>query len=121
MAWGQGWLLSAIKRTPPGSEARRQGLALHYVLVASYYLPLTLGLSWLALGVATVSRLLLFDVVLNTAAGVPVFHVGNSALADRLLQRVALGLHWPAERLRLVLWLVCVAGSLLALWWYLWA
>lgn len=112
MALGQGLLLPAIKRTPPGSEARRQGLALHYVLVASYYLPLALGPSWLALGVATVSRLLLFDVVLNTAAGVAPFHVGNSALADRLLQRVALGLHWPAERVRLVGWVLSMGGTI---------
>jgi hypothetical protein len=123
MALGQGLLLPAIKRTAPGSEARRQGLALHYVLVLSYYLPLTLlGVSSLLSGVlvATVSRLLLFDVVLNTAAGVAPFHVGNSAAADQLLQRVALGLHWPPDRVRLVGWVACVVGTIVALGWYLW-
>lgn len=39
--------------------------------------------------------------------GVPAFHVGDTAAADKLLQRVALGLHWPAERVRLVGWPPC--------------
>lgn len=102
MALGQGWLPPAIKRTPQGSEARRQGIALHYVLVASYYWPLVLTpATWL---LAIGSRLLLFNVILNTAANIPAFHAGDTALADKLLQRVATRLGWPAERVRLVGW-----------------
>lgn len=112
MALGQGWLIEAIRRTPPGDEARRQALSLHYVLVAVYYLPLTLGPTLLGLGVATVSRLLLFDVVLNTASGAEPFHVGSTALADRLLQWAAARLSWPAPRVRLIGWVASVLGAL---------
>ena len=43
MAWAQGKLLPAIRRTPPGPEAKRQSFALHYVLTAVYFLPLVLA------------------------------------------------------------------------------
>ncbi|MGI4975183.1 MAG: hypothetical protein ACRYGH_40060 [Janthinobacterium lividum] len=113
MAAGQGLLLPAIRRTPPGDEAKRQAFALHYVLIASYLLPIALVPStWL---VAVLSRLLLFDPVLNAASGAKVFAVGQTAATDRALQWLAARVNWPAERVRLVLWL----GTLLASGWYL--
>lgn len=109
MAGGQGLLLPAIRRTPPGSEARRQGLALHYVLVAAYFWPLVLGPdAWLG---AVLARLLLFDVVLNVVSGEEPFHVGGTALADRLLQWVAGLMRVRADRVRFGGWLVAVGGA----------
>jgi hypothetical protein len=106
MALGQGLLLPAIRRTPPGSEARRQALALHYVLVASYYLPLALvPATWLA---ALGSRLLFFDLVLNVASEKPAFYVGQTAAMDKALQWLATRLNWPAERVRGGLWLLAL-------------
>lgn len=104
MAAGQGLLLPAIRRTVPGPEAKRQSFALHYLLVGAYFLPLVLApTTWL---VAILSRLLLFDPVLNLADVQPAFAVGNTALTDRALRWVAARLSWPAERVRLVVWLV---------------
>lgn len=110
MGWGQGWLINAVRRTPPGSEARKQALALHYVLVAYYYLALVFApAAWL---VAVGARLLLFDLSLNVASGAAPFHVGDTALADKLLQRLGRGLGWPAERVRFVLWLIMLLAAL---------
>ena len=115
MAWAQGKLLPAIRRTPPGREAQLQALALHYVLGVGYLLPLTLAPTLLGGGVALASRLLLFDPVLNYAAGEPAFAVGATALTDRALRWLAARLSWPPERLRLVVWV----GTILAAGWYL--
>ena len=106
MAWAQGKLLPAIRRTPPGREAQLQALALHYVLGVGYLLPLTLAPTLLGVAVALVSRLLLFDPVLNYAAGDAVFAVGATALTDRALRWLAARLSWPPERLRLWVWVV---------------
>jgi hypothetical protein len=104
MAVGQGLLLPAIRRTPPGPEAKWQSFALHYVLTAVYFLPLVLvpG-TWLE---AVLSRLLLFDPALNLASGAKTFAVGATALTDRALRELAARLSWPPERLRLVVWVV---------------
>ncbi|MBJ6145755.1 hypothetical protein [Hymenobacter sp. BT559] len=109
MALGQGLLLPAIKRTPPGPEAKRQSFALHYVLTAAYFLPLVLAPgTWLE---AVLSRLLLFDPVINLASGGKVFAVGATAATDRALRWLAARLSWPPERLRLVVWVVSLAIS----------
>jgi len=111
MAWAQGLLMPAIRRTPPGGEARRQAFALHWLLTGAYFLPLVLAPSLLGGGVALAARLLLFDPALNLAAGDRPFAVGQTAASDRALQWVALRVGWPAERVRVVAWVVCVAGS----------
>jgi hypothetical protein len=115
LAWAQGKLLPAIRRTPPGREAQLQALALHYVLGVSYLLPLTLTPTMLGVGVALLSRLLLFDPVLNKSAGDAAFAVGQTALTDRAIRWLATKLSWPPERLRVVLWVVCLALAIAAL------
>ena len=111
MAWAQGKFLPAIRRTPPGHEAQLQALALHYVLGVGYLLPLILVPTLLGVAVALASRLLLFDPVLNYAAGDAVFAVGATALTDRALRWLAARLSWPPERLRLVVWVVSLVGT----------
>jgi hypothetical protein len=116
MALGQGLLLPAIRRTPPGPEAKRQSFGLHYVLTAVYLLPLLLAPdTWLE---AVLSRLLLFDPVLNLASGTKAFAVGATALTDRALRWLAIWLNWPPERLRLMVWVVSLVAVLLTLWNY---
>jgi hypothetical protein len=116
MAVGQGLLLPAIRRTPPGSEAKRQSFALHWVLTAVYFLPLVLAPgTWLE---AVLSRLLLFDPALNLASGAKAFAVGTTALTDRALRKLAARLSWPPERLRLVVWVGSLVACLLTLWNY---
>ena len=109
MAAGQGLLLPAIRRTAPGPEARRQAFALHYVLLASYFLPVLLATSTWA--VAVLARLLLFDPVLNLAAGTSVFSVGQTAASDRALRWLATKLGMVAEHLRFLLWLVSIVAA----------
>jgi hypothetical protein len=112
IAYGQGVLMPAIRRTPPGPEAKRQAFALHWVLTDAYFLPVVLApASWLTAGLA---RLLLFDRTLNLGAGDKLFAVGQKAGSDRALQRLAQRVGWPAERVRAVLWVVCLAA---AAWW----
>jgi hypothetical protein len=106
LAWAQGKLLPAIRRTPPGREAQLQALALHYILGAYYLLALVfVPTAWL---VALLSRLLLFDPVLNASAGEPVFAVGNTALTDRVIRQAAKWAHMKPEHLRFLLWLACL-------------
>ena len=95
----QGWLLPAIRRTPPdGPEARRQGWALHGLLLASWACPLALAPgSWPA---ALAARAVLFDPLLSLAAGDPLFGVGQTALSDRALRWAAARLNVRPERLR---------------------
>jgi hypothetical protein len=113
LAWAQGKLLPAIRRTPPGREAQLQALALHYVLGAYYLLALVfVPTAWL---VALLSRLLLFDPVLNASAGEPVFAVGVTALTDRALRWLAARVGWPAERVRLWVWVGSVGVACLLL------
>jgi hypothetical protein len=107
IAWAQGKLLPAIRRTPPGREAQLQALALHYMLGVAYFLPLTLNSSLLGVGVALLSRRLLFDPVLNKSAGDAAFAVGQTALTDRAIRWLATKLNWPPEHLRGILWVVC--------------
>jgi hypothetical protein len=112
MAVGQGLLLPAIRRTPPGAEAKRQAFALHIVLTAVYFLPLVLAPgTWLE---AVLSRLLLFDPALNLASGGKAFAVGATAFTDRVVHWLAARLSWPPERLRLVGWLLSVGITTLA-------
>ena len=121
MAYAQGLLMPAIRRTPPGAEAKRQAFALHILLGIVYALPLLL-LTQLGLPgkvVAThavlmaLARLLLFDPLLNLGAGDKLFAVGQTAASDRALQKLAQRLGWPAERVRAVLWVVCLVGACL--------
>jgi hypothetical protein len=97
MAVGQGLLLPAIRRTPPGPEAKRQSFALHGVLTAAYFLPLLLAPGTCL--EAVLSRLLLFDPAINLASGA-------NALTDRDLRWLAAQLSWPPERVRLVVWVL---------------
>lgn len=87
MAISQGLLLPAIRRTPPGDEAQRQAFALHWLLTLGYFLPLAFApATWL---VALLSRVVFFEVTLNLFSGQPAFYVGQTALRDRLLRRLA--------------------------------
>ena len=110
MAWTQGLLMPAIRRTPPGAEARRQAVALHWLLTALYFLPLVLVLCYvphliISHGIiAGLSRLLLFDPVLNLAAGDKVFAVGQTAASDRAIRWLAQRLNMQPEHLRALLW-----------------
>ncbi|NVO30287.1 hypothetical protein [Hymenobacter lapidiphilus] len=92
-AWMQGALMPAIRSTPPGPEAKRHDFALHFVGTAAYLLPLVLTLLlpslWPHLLAALLSRVLLFDVVLNTAAGDAPFAVGRTARTDKLLRKLS--------------------------------
>jgi hypothetical protein len=108
MAIGQGLLLPAVRRTPPGTEAKRQAFGLHGLLLAAYFLPLALAPSLLGVGVAIGCRLLLFDPVLNLAAGYPPFAVGQTAVSDRALQWLAQRLNMESTHLRGLLWLFCL-------------
>lgn len=109
MAYAQGLLMPAIRRTPPGAEARRQAFALHWLLTAVYFLPVVLApATWLAAGLA---RLLLFDPLLNLGAGDKLFAVGQTAGSDKLLRRLAERVGWPAERVRAVLWLLSIGAA----------
>jgi hypothetical protein len=87
----QGRLMPAIRRTPPGEEAKEQDNALHIVGTLAYFLPLLLTpAAWLFGGlVALAARVALFDVVLNTAARRPAFEVGQTAATDKLLRKLA--------------------------------
>jgi hypothetical protein len=114
LAWAQGWLMPAIRRTPPGAEARRQDKALHWLLTAAYFLPLVVVL-WYAPHnsithgiIAGLARLLLFDPVLNRAAGDKVFAVGQTAASDRAIRWLAQKLGMQAEHLRALLWGLCL-------------
>ena len=94
LAGGQGWLLPAIRRTPPGTtEANQQALALHWLPSAAYFLPLFLCPASVALWqwglLAFAVRVALFDPVLNYFAGKPLFYVGFTAHTDRLLRTLA--------------------------------
>jgi ribose/xylose/arabinose/galactoside ABC-type transport system permease subunit len=117
MAYAQGLLMPAIRRTPPGAEARRQAFALHWLLTTVYFLPLVLVLCFApehsikASIIAVLARLLLFDPLLNLGAGDKLFAVGQTAASDRALQGLAQRLGWPAERVRAVAWVVCLLGA----------
>jgi hypothetical protein len=106
MAYAQGVLMPAIRRTPPGPEAKRQAFALHWLLALAYFLPVVLApASWLTAGLA---RLLLFDPALNLGAGDKLFAVGQTAASDRAMQWLAMKLSWQADGVRAVLWAVCL-------------
>jgi hypothetical protein len=115
MAWAQGWLMPAIRRTPPGAEARLQAFALHWLLTACYFLPLSLAPSLLGIGVALSCRLLLFDPVLNLAAGDIVFAVGSTAKTDRAIRWASNKLGMEPEHLRCILWVICLALAITTL------
>ena len=110
MAAAQGLLMPAIRRTPPGPEAKRQAFALHVLLTVLYFLPIALVIAldcvtpFNAIAAAIAARLLLFDPVLNLAAGDAAFAVGQTAATDRALQWLAARVGWPASRVRAVVW-----------------
>jgi hypothetical protein len=118
MAYAQGLLMPAIRRTPPGAEAKRQAFALHWLLTAVYFLPLVVVLCLAphhvtrATIIAVLARMLLFDPLLNLGAGAKLFAVGQTAASDKMLRRLAERLGWPAERMRTLLWGVCLVGSI---------
>jgi hypothetical protein len=123
-AWATGWLIPAIRRTPPGAEAKRQDVALHIMLAASYVLPLLL-LTQLDLPgklvaahalVAGGARLLLFDPVLNLAAGDIVFAVGSTAKTDQTIRWASNKLGMEPEHLRFLLWLMCLIAVIILYW-----
>jgi hypothetical protein len=59
------------------------------------------------------SRLLLFDPAINLASRGKALAVGTTALTDRALRSLAARLSWPPERLRLVVWLLSIAGAMI--------
>jgi hypothetical protein len=91
-AWMQGRIMPAIRRTPPGDEAKEQATALHVVGTLAYFFPLllTLPLFLFSALVALAARVALFDVTLNTAARRPAFEVGQTAATDKLLRKWSL-------------------------------
>jgi hypothetical protein len=79
--------------------------------VAVYFLPLLLAPgTWVE---SVLSRLLLFDPVLNLASGAKASAVGATVLTDRALRWGATRLSWKPERLRLVVWLLSMTGTML--------
>jgi hypothetical protein len=92
-------------------------VALHGLLLAAYFLPLSLASSLRGVGLGVGYRLLLFDVVLNLVSGAPAFAVGSTARFDKALRWLAARLSWLAERVRLVLWLLSIATAILC--WHL--
>lgn len=106
MAAGQGYLLPAVRRTPPGAEATQQAFALHALLLLAYALPVLLA--WQTWPAMLIARAAVFDVVLNAAAGRPAFEVGQTAATDKLLRRLAPG---KPDRLRFILWLAAVLAA----------
>ncbi len=94
MAWGQGWLMPAIKRTDNHTpESDRQKFALHWILGTVWALPAVLllpfYLHWEPVVIALLIRFICFDVVLNYTEGTTVFAVGESANTDKLLRKIA--------------------------------
>lgn len=92
----QGLLMPAIRRTPSGTpEAKRQANALHGWGTLAYFLPLLLCPAavpfWFWLATAVLTRLALFDVPLNLAAGDKPFAVGQTAFFDQVLRTLAPG------------------------------
>ena len=92
-ASGQGLIMAAIRRTPPGDEAQQQAFALHWLFTAVYFLPFFLKpqavplLLWMVVGFGL--RVIAFDVVLNYFSGYPAFAVGSTAATDRLIRKLA--------------------------------
>jgi hypothetical protein len=114
LARAQGLVLPAIRRTPPGAEAEQQDVALHYLLTIFYFGALVFVPStWL---IALLSRLLLFDPVLNKSAGVAAFAVGQTALTDRAIRWAADKLSMEPEHLRCILWVVCLVIAATGYW-----
>lgn len=112
-AWGlaHGLLIPSLREyvPPTGWRARQVDYGLHYAGLVGYLLPLLLvPTSWPA---AVFARALVFDLVLNRAAGRAWLEVGQTAITDRVLQAVAGRLGWAAPRLRLVLWLATLAAA----------
>ncbi len=113
LAYPQGVLMPAVRRTPPGPEAIRQARALHLGLVLAYFLPLALVAVFarphlpLHAVVAVLVRLAGFDPILNHYAGSPAFHVGETAATDKLLRKLA-----PAHPERLSAACRLAAGAL---------
>lgn len=97
MAWGQGWLMPALRLTPDNTRASdRQKFALHWILGAVWFLPVLPFVfyfrSWEPLAIAGLVRFILFDPVLNYHEGnpeTPVFAVGESANTDKLIRWLA--------------------------------
>ena len=97
-AFVQGRILPAVRRTPYGTiEQKEQDIALHYVGGFLYFWPLLFTPNWLALTVALGLRVLLFDVVLNKAAGDAPFNVGKTARTDKMLRKIAVLVNLPAS------------------------
>lgn len=107
-AYVQGCVLPAVRRTPPGAEASKQATGLHLVGSLVYFLPWLLVPTAQLLADAALSRLLLFDPVLNATAGRPLFEVGQTAAFDKLLRKLAPG---RPDRLRFGLWLLALVGA----------
>jgi hypothetical protein len=89
VAFPQGRLMPAIRRTPPGPEAKRQDTALHLWLLLAYFAPLALRPTWIDLGAALLVRAIAFDMFLNLGEGTPLFAVGSTATTDKLLRKIA--------------------------------
>jgi len=95
LAYPQGVLMPAVRRTPPGPEATSQARALHLGLVLAYFLPLVLVAVFarphlpLHAVVAVLVRLAGFDPILNHYAGDESFHVGQTATTDKLLRKLS--------------------------------
>ena len=105
-AAGQGYLMSAIRRTPPGAEAKQQSFALHILLTLAYAVPVLLA--WQTWPAMLIARAVAFNPILNLTAGRPAFEVGATAWSDRALRRLAPG---RPDRLLFVAWLACIAAA----------
>ena len=105
---GQGLLLPTFRRYVPqgGEEDKRIGRSLHLYLLLAYALPV--ALAWQTWPAMVLGRVVAFNIVLNYCAGKPAFDVGQTALWDRTLRRLA-----PArpERLAFLLWLAAILAA----------
>jgi uncharacterized protein (DUF2236 family) len=114
-------------RTDWVHAALHYGGVLIYLLLVGYVVYLTPYPSLVGVGVllaeATAARLLLFDPTLSLSQSwfnhregrpaEPLFKVGTVALLDRALRWLAVQLSWRPERLRLVVWIGSLVGTVL--------
>lgn len=92
-AWAQGGITLRNRQYIPPSEQRAINTDLHLLLATTFFLSAGAAVAlaarqWEWIYVAGLLRLALFDPVLNTRKGDPLFATGGSAMTDRLLARV---------------------------------
>jgi len=64
------------------------------LLIASWFLLLTLGFSWELVALYILSRIVLFNYIHNLAAGLPLNYLGKTSIIDRLIPIISFGQFW---------------------------